>query len=261
MQDGPFKDDNENWTRLVRMYDRMVTLRIDVFQYCENVLPDKLFDSPVYRQFMVADRARKTRAPFPFGLPFSAQEFLTICNEFAEFARASPGREPAYIVGSDVLFFRMVRDLAAHRINLAEFLADQVPESMEKDPLLLRLLAAAQGPHTQNYELNFKQFMMSCFKPPPGRIVGPLSHFQAAIFVHSLEEVDPAWVADEHKQMVTRPHNDCAGAADSKFVQSPCCGLKHSVCCIIRRLMVDGPRCEVCLEDQIEVRKAQLREQ
>jgi hypothetical protein len=29
VRDSPFVDENENWLRVVRMYDRMITLRID----------------------------------------------------------------------------------------------------------------------------------------------------------------------------------------------------------------------------------------
>jgi hypothetical protein len=75
-RDGPFEADNDNWTRLVRMYNRIITLHIDVVQYCEDIFPEKLIGSSLYLRFLAADQAHRGRAPLPLGLPFSAEEFL-----------------------------------------------------------------------------------------------------------------------------------------------------------------------------------------
>lgn len=228
-QDGPFNDDNDNWTRLARMYNRMVTLRIDVVQYCEDVFPNKLVGSPVYSQFIAADLAHRNRAPLPFGLPFSAKEYLAICREFTESEQVYQRNSARIHQGSNKLFLRMTLDLASHQVNVQDFLADHVPEDLEKNPFLLRLLAAAQGEHTQNYEINFTRFMVSITAPGgsrDGRLVGPMTHFQAAMFVQTLKESDTTRIPDDHKQLCALPHGDCdvnVPLADVNFVSSPCC--------------------------------------
>lgn len=164
-RDGPFEDYNNDWTRLLRMYNRMITLRIDVVQYCQDFSPEELIGSPPERRFLEADYAHMNRPSLPFELPFSAGEFLVLCKEFTDVRKAMFYQSVDIHKGTRQLFLAMVYDLHHHRINLREFLADQVPANMEKESTLILLLASAQGEHTQNDVVNFMWFRVSILAP------------------------------------------------------------------------------------------------
>jgi hypothetical protein len=251
VRDGPFED-NENWLRLVRMYERMVTLRIDPIKFCEKCFPASLLDSGVYHQFQLAKQA-PTRT-HPFGLPFSAQEFLTILAEYWKHETFDRMAANPLYAGSGRLFIYMVADLADWYVNLKDFLADHVPTDMEDNPLLLRLLASAQGEHTENFEINKVRFRASIYSPRNGRIVGPMSLLQAAMFAQSLQEVDPELYEPDTKQRCMVPHGDCEAVAPDEFtlIASPCCKTAQSKCCLIQTLIEDGPKCRGCGKNMVD---------
>jgi hypothetical protein len=99
--------------------------------------------------------------PHLFGLPFSVHEFLVICGECEKYYTGDNKAAVPKYKGSDHLFFRMVADLAIERINTKDFLADQIPANLEKSTGLLRVLASAQGKHTQNFEIDYMRFIQS----------------------------------------------------------------------------------------------------
>jgi hypothetical protein len=229
------------------MYNRIFTLRIDILRFCKKFLTTPLLQSKVFEQFREAAKAPRTA--HRFGLPFSPQEFLAILDEarkqLHDFQEGIVGSQYA---GSIRLFRLMVNDLANYSINMKDFLADHIPEHMEHTPLLTNLLSSLEE---ERFQINYYRFMETVTKPKPGHVIGPMSHFQAAMFTQSLEEVeqalDPKWIAE----VFSGPHkfgpapqceNDVV-ADDIAYIGSPCCNIQWPKCCFLQILTQQGPKC------------------
>jgi hypothetical protein len=248
VHDGPFIDENEDWLRVVRMYNRMNTLRIPIFPFCDDHIPRSMYGTGIHREFISFLQA--PTESHPFSLPFSVHEFLTICNE-AEMDQDFA--VPKY-AGSRMLFLRMVKDLAIDSINLHDFLADHVPASMEENTVLIRLLASAQGELTQDSKVHLGRFLQLLFAPDDdnGNLVGPLTHFQAAVFVQHLDTVQPTPEVVEHVVVPHRPCDVGIAVEDIVCVRSPCCSSEISRCCLVKLLTRIGPTCLLCGKDRIK---------
>jgi hypothetical protein len=254
---GPFVDENEDWLRVVRMYNRMITLRIDMAKFNEKCNMELLSGTGILNELFDVDQA--PIGPHLYGLPFSVYDFLTICDECEKYyAGDNKAAVPKY-KGSRNLFSWMVTDLAIGRINLQDFLGDQIPPHLEKSTILMRVLASAQGPHTQNFRIDYIQFIQS-ISPPDGPLVGRLSHFQAAAFVQQLETVQ---VPTEAVEFVSVPHDLCeAGVPADEVVlfHNPClCDNYISRCCLMMHLIKQGPKCYICRTDRVEWIKSRSR--
>jgi hypothetical protein len=254
VRNGPFVDENENWLRVVRMYDRMITLRIDPAMFWINCPAELLDGSPIFNEIMSVYEA--PIGPHLFGLPFSVHEFLVICDGCEKYYTGDNKAAVPKYQGSDHLFFKMVADLAIERINIKDFLADQIPANLEKSTGLLRVLASAQGKHAQNFEIDYMRFIQS-ITANDGTLVGPMSYFQAAAFVQQLEPVQPPI---ELLERLSGPHGFCdAGvpADEAVYLHEPCnCGGIMSRCCLMMKLIKQGPLCFYCREDSVELVKS-----
>ena len=269
-KDGPFTEENEQVSRVLSMYNRLRTLRINPVKFCVQQLPKSWEKWPLScKLFSVLLAPAESH---PFGLPFSAQEFLTICSEFEEYEFVHRGeqytnKQPAEYAGSKQLFLRMVEDLVTFKINLRDFLAKQIPAEMEDSFTLLALLASAQGEYTQNFEVNYTRFIVSVFAPGgsrDGRLVGPLSHFQAAIVLQSFEQLDAELIGPDDKEKFRSPHALCevgVAAEDLVVLYTPCCHSCYGKCCLTRTLMMNGPHCNSCMQDMAELVRSRSRDQ
>jgi hypothetical protein len=153
-RDGPFVDENEDWRRVVRMYNRMPTLHIDMIMFTENCNIELSSGSDIVNELFTVDQV--PIGPQLYGLPFSVHDFLMICYECEKYyAGDNKAAIPKY-KGSRNLFPWMVADLSIGRINLQDFFGDQIPAHLEKSTGLLRVLAFAQGEHTQNFETDYR---------------------------------------------------------------------------------------------------------
>ncbi|KAF1917324.1 hypothetical protein BDU57DRAFT_161612 [Ampelomyces quisqualis] len=254
VQSGPFTDGTEDWLRVLRMYNRMITLRIDVLAFCAPFLSPLFIESKIFEQFRQATTT--PRIAHHFGLPFSAQEFLAVIEEFDKYGNDKRGGilESQY-AGSGRLFAAMVNDLDFHRINMKDFLDDNIPEQMEGSYMLLRLLSCVEG---DNFEVNYRRFIQTTTRPSPGRIIGPMSHFQAAMFAQSLEEIDITKFPPGLAQKYSRPHGLCKNGVvpgDFVLIGSPCCSRCWPRCCLIQALVIVGPTC-YCGSNMVEALKS-----
>jgi hypothetical protein len=145
-RDGPFVDENEDWRRVVRMYKRMLTLHIDMIMFAENCNIELLSGSDIVNELFTVDQV--PIGPHLYGLPFSVHGFLMVCYECKKYYAGDKG--------SQNLFSWMVADLSIGRVNLQDFFGDQIPAHLEKSTGLLRVLAFAQGEHTQNFETDYR---------------------------------------------------------------------------------------------------------
>jgi hypothetical protein len=84
-----------------------------------------------------------------------------------------------------------------------------------------------------------------------------MSHFQAAAFVKQLEPVQPPI---ELLERLSEPHGFCdAGVPADKavYLHEPCnCGGIMSRCCLMMKLIKQGPLCFYCREDSVELVKS-----
>jgi hypothetical protein len=250
VMDGPFDDDNKSWVQVVRMYERLVTLHIDMGEFCQKQFPPSLIGSGVLRQFRLAIKA--PRNCNPFHLPFTAHEFLELLVQYDDYRTFDKNAAQPQYKGSSKQFHNMVFDLAMHRINLKEFLADHIPADLEDHPVLLLLLASAQGEHTENFVVDDRRFRQALYKPPKGQVEGPMSHLQAAMFVQSLKELETRDIPVELKREMCKPHDGCHGIMDSDdnfLIASPCCNSVWTKCCLTQTLMSFGPCCADCYEN------------
>ncbi|KAH8724303.1 hypothetical protein GQ44DRAFT_827546 [Phaeosphaeriaceae sp. PMI808] len=245
VKDGPSSDDDENWLQLLKW-----------------PFPKELEQSVPYQEFcrLTLDEPKT----FEFGLPFTAQEFLTLCQEFHEYERHPARKQDDSLRGnlefkaSKFVFCNMVDDLATHKINLQDFLANHIPAKMEHNSTLLLLMASAVGPHTENCVINNRRFHISMFAPDGsrnGRPLGPMSHFQSAVFVRSLQIVDRNTITPKMFDFLSKPHANCeAGTAEASvnLFYTPCCYRRMSECCFIKLLMSCGTVCYFCREDLFE---------
>jgi hypothetical protein len=266
VQDGPFDDSNENWVRLVRMYERLVTLRIDLRKFFRHTFPQSLRHSAIFEHFEQYKRNGQTpRGCHPFHLPFSAEEFLKILVEAETYEKSDRLSATPQYKGSRRLFLHMVHDLSTYEINLKEFLADHVPADMEKNRTLLWLLSSAQGTHTDNFVIDRRKFFRILLgRHRTGQIEGPLTHLQAAMFVQSLEvaQAPEELYPLEAKQQMCELHDDCAvgkKTEDIALVVTPCCQQIWPKCCLMQILLSYGPDCPDCKMDMEETYREHSR--
>jgi len=262
-KDGPFTEDNEHFAKVLRMYNRLKTLRIKVIPFIVGHAPENLRFSPL--GLLLLDLVGAPEELHPFGLPFSVQEFLVVCQEFnkSEFVCDQRGlEEAARYRGSGLVFNRMVEDLAALKINIKDFLADHVPAEMEDNQVLYTLLASTQGPHTQNNQVNLSRFRL--LLKEPSRLSGGFSHLQAAVAVQSFQPARPTLYTPEQLQMFRGPHNLCEVGVESEnltFLYTPCCHQAFSKCCLMQNLMTYGSYCTTCYGDMVELHEASSSEE
>jgi hypothetical protein len=259
VQSGPFTDENKDWLRVLRMYNRMVLLRVDVLAFCEPYLTPPLAKSKIFEQFKQA--AQAPQITHRFGLPLSAQNFLEILDEFREYEiDLRDGIVQSQYAGSKRLFFAMVNDLEFYGINMKGFLTDNVPEHMESNLIFVTFLSTLEG---ENFQVNYNHFVQAVFDTSPRRITGPMSHFQAAMFVQSLVEIKVI-PPPELAQRDFGPHGGlCENGSmpdDFILIGSSCCGRFSPKCCFMQSLMQLGPRCRSCDSNMVDVVQSLPRE-
>jgi hypothetical protein len=135
--DGPFINENENWLRVMRMFDRMLTLRIPISPFWDEHQHHILLiqGTGLHREMISYLWAPVEN--HPFDLLFSVHEFLTICDEFEKYEAGDKLLPVPKYAGSKTLFFEMVKDLSIRCISLGDFVADHIPASMEENGILI----------------------------------------------------------------------------------------------------------------------------
>jgi hypothetical protein len=235
----------------------MITLRIGMIKFTENRNTELLSGSDIINELFIVDQAPS--GPHLYGLPFSIHDFLTICDECEKSYTGDRKAAVLKFEGSQNLFSWTVADLSVGRVDLKDFFGDQIPAHLENSTGLLRVLASTQGDHTQNFEIDYMQFIKS-IAPSNGPLVGPMSHFQAAAFVQQFQSV-PAPM--EVMAWASVPNSLCkAGvlAYDFVLLRNTCrCGNYVGRCCLMMQLIKQGPLCFVCRTDRVEWIKSRPR--
>jgi hypothetical protein len=153
----------------------------------------------------------------------------------------------------------MVADLSVGRVDLQDFFGDQIPAHLETSTGLLRVLASTQGDHTQNFEIDYMQFIQS-IAPSNGPLVGPMSHFQAAAFVHQFQSVPAPMEVLAWASVLNSLCKAGVLAYDFVLLRNPCrCGNYVGRCCLMMQLIKQGPLCFVCRTDRVEWIKSRPR--